>query len=61
MKQNLNRRNKHIVHVTVGKENYKVKVVIDWRQTIHLIIVMVMVMMVMMMGMIIGLGCHGRM
>lgn len=27
MKQNLNRRSKHLVHVTVGKENYEVKVV----------------------------------
>ena len=27
MKQNLNRTSKHLVHVTVGKENYEVKVV----------------------------------
>ena len=29
MKKNLNRRSKHLVHVTVGKENYEVKVVMD--------------------------------
>ena len=29
MKQNLNRRSKQIVHVTVGKEDYEVKVVME--------------------------------